>query len=473
MKNAIALIFFALIPSLGFATEIQWTSSEPHGLIVFLETMVDAKSRPEGMKKYFEVKDDFKQKKTKKLIEQFRLLTKNQWEGVFTKLPDGAGVRPDDYKKFLSAAIRSTSLKELENKTRIFLKPDGGKKLFKILRNFQPIYRKNVWDPFYSQFIQQTDEIKTIYSKGGNELLNTIGTFYGVTDHFPSTLWVGFYPIIQDSGPTKAENLNDVQSVGILIGEKDPIGRLGVVLHEFSHFFFNERPKIQKDEMNAAFQTNNPYAKMAFQYFNETVATACGNGYVVEKINGVNNDPKWYNNEIIDKFSKAIYPMTKSYLESNQSMNKQFYTSVIDVFANTFPDILDQVSIAMGNVVVFMDTEAFLRPQIRSYIRSLFDVYGMMISSPIDVSENIEALAEHPNDTRVFLLSSKSIQDAKSFFSKTKELSPYISKLDSLNSPSYRIFRTKNLVPVILIKAETFPEIEKILKQLKDAKIPK
>jgi hypothetical protein len=469
----IAVIFILFAFSNSFALEIKWTLSKPHSEIVFLETMVGSANRAEGMHDFFINTPKFKEQKTQYLIAAFAKLIEDNWENVFVAKQNQESY--GHYHAFLTEAIQSESLKDLDKRTKAIIKPDAYAELFRILREFEPIYEEVVWKPFYDQFKEQTDELKKIYFKNGEHLTKTIAKFYGYSIDPKEILWVGFYPIIQKKGPTQAESMGRSQSVGILIDEKDHVGRMGVILHEFGHYFYHERPAEMNMRMTHTFQLNSSaYSTFANVYFDEAVAAAVGNGWVVEKILGENKDKSWYNDEIIEGYARMIYPMVKTYLESEKVMDEAFYDNSIEQFGRAFPEIIERMDIAMMNIFLFSNKKTFSYNQIKPFLRKTFpNMIGINASSPINVKENVTIITDDPKTTRVFIFSPKDNPNVVKFFGRIVDLQAFQKKVSKMDGNAMRVYRTANQTPLILIQAKTIKDVEQMITRLKSKKIPR
>ena len=99
--------------------------------------------------------------------------------------------------------------------------------------------------------------------------------------------------------------------------------------------------------------------------FNESTATACGNGYIFEQLTGAPDKHDWYDDVYINKQAKAIYDLTKKYIETGKTIdsvyvqNKTTYEQIFTGSYAGFDNLLSNVSCrlwARGHfVAVFMD----------------------------------------------------------------------------------------------------------------------
>ncbi|MCY1224093.1 hypothetical protein D9M72_362380 [compost metagenome] len=82
---------------------------------------------------------------------------------------------------------------------------------------------------------------------------------------------------------------------------------------------------------------------------NEVLATALGNGYVMEKLNGTLDEGKWYNWKYINEMAKKSYPLVLKYITEKKAMDKEFVDAYIQLFDDNFPNWSNE----MDNIMCF------------------------------------------------------------------------------------------------------------------------
>lgn len=411
------------------------------------------------MKDHFLPTPAYQSKSTQEIIKSFESLTQNSWENVFDP------AEKDAYHRFLTFAIQSDTIQDLENKSAFLFRKSIQPKFFSTLRSFEPVFTSTVWNSYGSELQTYTQEIQTLYAKH-DSLLDSISAFYGSVDIAP-TLWVGFYPIVQKDGSIFAENMGEAQSVGILMGNKNQLDRMGAVLHEFSHYLFRNQSKEMKTIRNETFRKSLSKDKsFSYAYVDEMLATVCGNGWAIEKINGKNDDPVWYSDDTIEKFSRAVYPSAKTYLDLRKSADENFYAQAIQSFTQTFPDFTKNKTVSMMDVIAFIDDGIVPHYVVNASLRSMFDSRQMVFISPFDAPQTKTKLSENPNSTRVYVLSQNSIPRAKTFFTNIPELASISSKI-KFKSGTSRIFQNSDHVYVVILYANNRDEYKQALNDLK------
>ncbi|WP_254050305.1 hypothetical protein [Myroides sp. N17-2] len=74
------------------------------------------------------------------------------------------------------------------------------------------------------------------------------------------------------------------------------------------HVLFNEQTPEFQQQIDQWFEENTYlYKQYAYNFFDEALATAIGNGWVHKNISGSLLTTDWYNNEYINEFAKELY----------------------------------------------------------------------------------------------------------------------------------------------------------------------
>lgn len=254
--------------------------------------------------------------------------------------------------------------------------------LYQTLKNAQPYFRQFVWNENETKIKKQIDDLKK-YNDVSSELFLKFNHFYKSSWDQQIPFYVTLYPIPGKNGNTTATPHGNALCVGSMTDSNDAVGTLGVTMHEMCHILYNEQSREVQEEQEIYFkQSKSRYAKLAYSYFNEAMATALGNGYAYKVLNkGVLDKQEWYNNPTIALFARAIYPLTEKYLEENKAIDRNFIDEAIKKFEQTFPDSLYEYAPNFNTLNLY--TEELEGNFIFDALFTYFNANNVRVSSPM------------------------------------------------------------------------------------------
>lgn len=233
--------------------------------------------------------------------------------------------------------IYSASLNEFKKNTFGIIPADDLLKFANIMAQFEPVYDSLVYIPNKQKFDQKFEALEAFvrkvplgqYFENGVRLYNTPWDFSIPID-------IAVVPSIDEDGFTGTAFFNNViTEVPLNFNENDAL--FSVLMHEMYHTLYNEQSLAFKKELNGYFYTNpSANSQYASLLLNEALATAMGNGYVFEQINGKPDPEPWYNVKYIAEMSRKMYPLVKQYLSAKKAMDKQFVDEYIRLYDENF-----------------------------------------------------------------------------------------------------------------------------------------
>ena len=466
----IAIVGLWLFAQPIYAFEIECTISETHGLVVFLETMTGHPLRSQAMKEKFIAMPEFQTPTSLKILYTFKNLTENNWRNILA-FPEIETNDNNTRDKFFLQLVQSNSIENLEQRTKKLFQPQKADDFFSTLKAFDPLYRKYIWDPYKKNLLERAQEIQNLYKRKGQGVVDTIAKFYGFNNPEIKKLYAGLYPIIIDRGDTHAENFGLAQSVGVKIDKNEASEHLGVIMHEFSHYFYSHQTLEIKQKLTDTYQkTGSAFGYQAYNYLNEAVATAVGNGWAVKKMTGKESEDPWYDNTIIQTFAKGIYPQVANYLDSGKTMDPAFFDYSIVIFSEKLPHIIEEIPSIMRFALVLNNGGEFESKKLGSALRSNFLISDLTIAGTFAATPLVYDLDQNPNKTWIFVFSPNDVASLQLLIDKIPSLSLFRNKIVEMKSPSVKISRTKLQNPVFFIKATTLKEYEKAIATLKNIK---
>lgn len=296
-----------------------------------------------------------------------------------------------------------------------------------IFTKAEPFYDKIIWNEHKTAIYQQADSLKR-YTPFANKAFEAINTFYGSTWTADLPFTVAIYPIPGNRGNTTATPHSHCLVMGVLTGDRRYTDGMGVVLHEISHVLYDEQPLQLQQQLDRAFQNSKSlYSRYAYSYLNEALATACGNGWAYKYINGTADTSAWYNDEYIDKYAHAIYPLTERYINTGKTIDSSFIADAITVFEKALPGALYSYNNLLNNMCFYTDAEdASQYHRISSARERCFRSSSVYGSYPLTDAESLDML-RHKNETQLCLVYTKHEENFKALqkiFPRLKNISP-------------------------------------------------
>ena len=255
-------------------------------------------------------------------------------------------------------ASAATSIADFSQRTFGLLSVADHAELFDVLAKAAPYYQRLVYAPQRAN-IERTERFLDAYEGRVAQLFHQVSGFYGTPWPADIPFTVALAPIPLASGVTSA-----VPKVSTLVcsylseNDEDYKATLGVAVHEMCHSIYDEQPaELQQDIDDWFALSKSPHATHAYAYFNEALATAIGNGWAYEQLNGHLDEGQWYADRYIDGYARAIHPLVSAYLREQQTLDRAFVQAAIEAFAKTFPDADRDLAVLLNTVGIYADTE--------------------------------------------------------------------------------------------------------------------
>lgn len=336
---------------------IQLRASKPLSLIIFLEA---AGEGPKRYRDYHEFIDEnlgtdtgFQQ--LAKDYEDIHLnypITRNE----FPKARYQQRVSVNDL--IWSAASNASDLDDFNERITGLLPYISQNKLYQTLKKVEPYYDKLVWDPAEASIADVLEKLAP-YLPTFERMFFKTNTFYqsGWTKDLPFKLVV--YPIPLANGNTAATAKGNALICGFLAKRKNPHQDiLGVVIHEICHTLYAQQPAQLQRDMQQWFDENpSPFSPLANSYLDEALATVLGNGWANKEMTGEMDPNPWYNNQYIDGFARALYPLTEKYLQADRPIDKAYVQQSVELFAKTFPKADKTPTTLLSEINLYLNAE--------------------------------------------------------------------------------------------------------------------
>ena len=299
----------------------------------------------------------------------------------------------------------AASLEDFSQRTVGLLPAAQHGALLAVLARAQPYYRRLVWRPQLAN-IRRTERFLEAYETRVGRLFYQVAEFYGTPWPAGLDFVTALVPLPISSGvATAVPKANTLVCSYLARNREDYRATLGVAVHEMCHSIYDEQPAALQQELDDWFMlSQSPHATHAYSYFNEALATAIGNGWAYERLNGRPSEEAWYADEFIDGFARAIYPLVRAYLQEHARIDRAFVDACIEAFAQTFPDANRDFAVLVSSVGLYADTEDDgLLTDFSEALLQRFKVNSSYLRAPLSNPATLRTMG-YPQLTKVVII---------------------------------------------------------------------
>jgi hypothetical protein len=396
MRHIFILVVILFNVGLASAKEnplISFKISRPYCVFNFLETCKGVYGTSDALKQYIE-KSTATDTSFAKLISEYKSLyieTTFFREGFPETRPSYRSVK--DF--LIIAAVQSKDIPAFKARIVGILHNTDYSRLISLMEKADVYYEQIIWKKHGKAAMAQLRNLEN-YQSSVNEAFFKLKRFYNSswTNDIPFT--VALTPVPGKDGSTAATPHANVLCADVLTEESNSVGRLAIVLHEICHVLYAEQSRKTQVDLESCFaKSTSPYATVARNFFDEGMATACGNGWVYQFLAKKIDTSGWYSDPYIDGFGHALFPLVSQYLSENKSVDSSFVENAIRLFGERFPNSLQDYGIQFNHLTMYSDEEKINeRSQIKQNLYEQFAVTWLNFSTPIQGTESITFLKE-------------------------------------------------------------------------------
>ena len=356
MKNCL-LLSFILLTSFGFGQQPAFTIKYSESLAVFVFLQNLSEHYPDNVFKTEFQKSNYNVEKYQNVISRFDKLAID-YSYRFEAYPYGSKKTMQTEDILKKNLIETENLKDFKVRSIGLVPNKELNDMAAIISEFTPIYNELIYNPNKEKFKKQLIEI-TKYSTE-HQIENYFETgllFYNASWDNSIPFEIAFYPLPNSKGFTaQAFCSNFISAVQTdLKSYKD---LFSVMLHETYHIIYDEQSLEVKTDIDTYFKENkSECSNYAYQLMNEVLATALGNGYVYEKLDGKLDSGDWYNKKYINLMAKEIYPLVVEYIEQKKPIDKNFIDNYIRLYEINFPNWINELDNIMTYRYVITENE--------------------------------------------------------------------------------------------------------------------
>ncbi len=392
MKNIIIILIFVFLAPIAHAEfKVEIRTSKIHGFYDFIETISGKPHHSDIILKFFQ-ESVYNDAKTKQWISEIQHAQESMPGFSFNGFPSSRKSGADVELLFDIQSIFSKDLNDFSTRTLGMMPESDHAHFFAAAKNILPIYEKLIWNPSFAALTQYKKKLIQVSKKAKiDELFKKAVQFYGSDWPNDQPFVISLYPTPGKKGATSSSSLGATESVGVMMSDHDFEGTFGVMFHELCHSLYSAQPidfqfKLEKMFLNL----DSNYSAGTYRLLNEGLATALGNGYAFKSATGKIESHSWYNNQYINAFSKAIYPLVEEYLQKNKTIDEEFVKKSISVLETTQSKILNEYDFFIQWLLMAHDAKTVNTKTLREMTSKEFRMSSRDMNSPINTDETLK-----------------------------------------------------------------------------------
>ncbi|AYM99624.1 hypothetical protein [Chryseobacterium sp. 3008163] len=393
------LLTLLLLTTFAFGQNVKFNIkySEQLAVFVFMQN-ISENYRGNVFKTEFQ-KSKYNTEHYKNILSKFDKLTID-YSYAFDEFPYGSKIPMQTRDILKKNLIETTTLNDFKLRSIGIVPNKTLSDLTEMISTFTPIYNELIYNPNKIQFEKQLVEISK-YSKEHKieDFFETGLLFYNSTWNNSIPFEIAFYPLPNSQSFTAQAFYNNFISA-IQTNLKDYKNLFSVMLHETFHIIYDEQPLGVKNDIDKYFKENkSKNSNYSYQILNEVLATALGNGYVYEKLDGKIDSNDWYYHQYIDLLARKIYPLVTDYISQKKPMDRSFIDNYIKIYDGNFPNWINELENVMAYRYVISENQDDFNS-----IRKIF-WYRSSEDNDTEITENsIEKMRKTPL-TKVIIVS--------------------------------------------------------------------
>lgn len=277
-----------------------------------------------------------------------------------------------------------------------------------VIENFEPVYDELVYSKNKDKFTKKVNLLSKFVANSQTASFFQKGlVFYGTEWDFSIPFEITIVPSLSQRGFTATTFLNNAVSE-MQLGFESYDVLLSVLMHEIYHILYDEQPLDTKLNIKKWFNENDSKnSQYAFLLLNEVLATALGNGFVYEQLNGRLDEDDWYNVKYINEMSKKIYPTVEQYLTERKPLDKNFVDQYISIYDSNFPQWINELDNILTYRYIIADNPKNFNFFLKNYPRTSVSYMNDELTP-----YGLERMKERPL-TKIVLVSNKNLEKLK------------------------------------------------------------
>ena len=350
--------------------------SRTYCLVRFVQTLAGDRSTYRGSRRVFE-QSRFNTPAAQRQLRRYRQ-TEHDPNYQREEYPAGRlGAQVSLQPAYLAAAADAADLPDLQRRTAGLLPNEVLVSLDSVYRFFTPAFDTLAWQPHAAELARLREAYANYLAD--NKLMQKFGqlrTFYG-------SVWPDALPyriLLSPELDKRADFTNQAHALGNLVildchaTSRDFVGGSAVVFHEMSHTLsMQQRLALQHRVEKWYLGDASPARRFAYNLMEEALATVAGEWLYAQQA-GRPEAGEWYNDDYINRYAQALYPLMTSYVDRGQELDSAFVAQAIGVFSRTFPQAATDYVNLFRNVLYWTDADdpQAIEQPFRDQFRSTF-----------------------------------------------------------------------------------------------------
>lgn len=423
----IVIIFTALIAN-GKSVDnytISYQINKPYCLLNFMETLSTKGYFGPSLFEYFMQSKFANHEKMKELIDRYKKL-KIRYSYEFKNYPKYRFMAKSRSTRdlFYTLSAKTETLNEFKKITTGLIPYYIHQQLFDIFEAVEPIYDELVWKPYHQVACERLANLMK-YSRNVklHEKLKPIATLFN-SEWSPDIPIIVCFAIVPGN---KIKRLPPPQSnvifCGILTDSDDYSWYTGGVAHEFAHRAFTEQSLASHQQIDQWLNNSeSPNRFMVNFMFNEVLGGAIGHK-IREDIVGKHDFS--YGQSTVKSFDESIYPLVKSYLESEKPIDSMFVQKSLQIYDETFPNAHREYHYLLQTYYLVTDVQDYPVHQLPGFIaKNINNPMMYELGHAIKDGNTIQLMMDY--DFTKLLIVTKNHKDTFTYLkTKIKELNQF------------------------------------------------
>jgi hypothetical protein len=346
MKYLVLLLFVliasqswgqALPPSAGPVVTVE--VNRTYSLVRFVQTLAGDNSGHIGSRKVYE-KSRFNTPAARRWLRRYRQLDHDP-SSPLEGYPEGRiGSQMSTEPFYLGVAASAADLLDLQRRTAGVLPNEVLVSLDSIYRFFVPAFDTLAWQPHAAELGRQREAYaKYLAEKGLMRQFGQLRTFYGSVwpDALPYRILLNPQLDAGKSFTNKGHAMGNLVLLESHPTSRDFAGGSAVVFHEMSHTLSAQQRQALQQRIEGWYLHNpSPNRRHAYHLMEEALATVAGEWMYAQQT-GQPETSEWYNDDYINRYAHALYPLMTGYVARGQEVDSAFVAQAISTFDRTFP----------------------------------------------------------------------------------------------------------------------------------------
>ncbi|MCI1188115.1 hypothetical protein MON38_11860 [Hymenobacter sp. DH14] len=357
--------------------------SRTHSLVRFVQTMAGGSGTHVGSRWMFE-HSRFNTPAARRWLRRYQALDYDPGFDRDGYPADRLGSTGSIMPGYLAASADARDLSDLQRRTVGLLPNEVLVSLDSVYRYFEPTFDTLAWQPHAAELAR----LQTAYAQflAQSQLMREFGrlrTFYGGVwpDALPFRVLLNSQLGPGSGFTNKASVSGNVVLLNCNPASREFVGGSTVMFHEMCHALSTQQRLSLQQQLEGWFLHNaSPNRRYAYNLLEEALATAAGE-WIHARQTGQPETGEWYNDDYINRYAHALYPLVAAYTDRSQPIDSAFVGQAVRLFDKDFPQAATEYGNLFRNVLYWTDAEDFdgAIQAFRSQLRSTYTYSGAPI----------------------------------------------------------------------------------------------